>query len=306
MKIERIENIKVLNDDIVTLKQTGNIFEMRFMTKSVNNHIQKIDKDNYVYIETGEVKKYNHQKCNRSENVQSTRKSFEKLRDILNANIKNPSHCLFVTLTYKENMTDNNKLYDDFRKFNMRFMTYCNKNKIHKPEYINVVEPQGRGAWHCHVIYIFNKKAPYIPNNDISDIWKKGFTSTRKLQGNVDNIGVYLTAYLTDVEFNEIPDISLLDDISKKDIKTVELVDKNGNKTSKSYIKGLRLKMYPKGMNIFRHSKGIKQPIITKCTKSEAMNIIGCATKTYEKTLKLTDDLGFETNKINYQYFNKK
>lgn len=305
MKIERTDNIDVADDKIVTLTQTGNIYRIRYMTSKITTHIQKIDENHYVEIATGEVKEYKHDKTTRAENAESTRKTFERLRDLINANVTNPNRCLFVTLTYKENMKDVKRLYDDFRKFNMRFDTYCKNKKFPDYEYISIVEPQGRGAWHCHVIYIFSKKAPFIPNEDIADVWKNGFTSTKHIKGNVDNVGVYLTAYLTDMQIEDIPDVSLLNGINADNIKTVEIIDDNGNKTNKSYIKGLRLKMYPKGTNIYRHSNGIIQPKVTQCSKSEAMKIIGSATKTFEKTISLTDENGWEISKINYQYFNK-
>ena len=45
-----------------------------------------------------------------------------RLRDLLNTNIADPSHCRWVTLTYKENMTDPKRLYTDFDKFNKRMI----------------------------------------------------------------------------------------------------------------------------------------------------------------------------------------
>ena len=305
MKIEKIDNITIGDCYPVTLTKTGNIYCMRFMAANVNSHIKKLDKDNYLDLFTGEVREYNHQKLTRAENIESTRKTFKRLRNLINTNVTNPNRCLFITLTYKENMKDIKRLYDDFRKFNMRFTTYCKRKKFPTYEYISIIEPQGRGAWHCHVIYIFSKKAPFIPNADVAAVWKNGFTSTRAIKGNVDNVGAYLTAYLTDMPIEDLTDLSLLNGVCSDDIKTIEIIDEKGNKSNKSYIKGLRLKMYPKGSNIYRHSKGIIQPQIIECSKAEAMKIIGSATKTFEKTIQLTDAAGEILNKINYQYFNK-
>lgn len=52
------------------------------------------------------------------------------------------------------------------------------------------------------MVFIFPGKAPYIPNDEMAEIWGQGFTKTRRLD-NVDNVGAYLTAYLGDMEIHE-------------------------------------------------------------------------------------------------------
>ena len=64
------------------------------------------------------------------------------MRDIINTNVVNTNNGLWVTLTYKENMQDTKKLYDDYRKFNMRFQRYLKNNNLPKCEYIVCAEPQ--------------------------------------------------------------------------------------------------------------------------------------------------------------------
>ena len=51
-------------------------------------------------------------------------------------------------------MTDPKKLYTDNEKF-MKRVRYFFKDET-TIDYINVVEPQGRGAWHCHFLLRFN------------------------------------------------------------------------------------------------------------------------------------------------------
>jgi hypothetical protein len=60
--IERIDNSKaVIRVDIpVRVKRTGNIVEIRMMSRNTPQTIQKIDKDSYVVVDTGEVRKFNH------------------------------------------------------------------------------------------------------------------------------------------------------------------------------------------------------------------------------------------------------
>ena len=85
----------------------------------------------------------------------------------------------------------------DFRHFNTR----CREIFGHY-EYITAAEPQGRGAWHLHCVFIFAGKAPYMENAVVRDCWKQGFVTVKRLD-DVDNVGAYLTAYLGDMELSE-------------------------------------------------------------------------------------------------------
>jgi hypothetical protein len=212
----------------------------------------------------------------------------KNLRDIINANTKHPSHVQFLTLTYQENMTDVKILYQDFSKFMKRLRYYLNKRDFISSEYIVAIEPQARGAWHCHVLLIFPKKAPFIPNDELHKIWNHGFTYIRSLKGN-DNIGVYLTAYLTDMKLSEVND-----DISKikpSQLKQIEEQDEEGKKVNKAVIKGARLHLYPVGVRIYRTSKGIKRPIVSECTEDEALRRIGPnAELKHEATIQIEEE----------------
>lgn len=304
MKVEKSESFYISDDNIVTVKESGNFIKIRTMTSNTVPHIQKINAEEYIHLNTGEIKEFNHNNTKRTDNETTLKQTFSNLRDIINTNVINPNLCRFVTLTYKENMKDTVKLKKDLKKYHQRFSYYCKTNGIIPPEYITVIEPQNRGAWHAHIIYIFKKKAPFISNEALFKIWGNGFVNIKKVDG-VDNVGTYLTAYLTDVAFDELADIRLLDGVKERDLKVIETTDKNGNNVSKSYIKGLRLKMYPKGMRIFRCSKGIKKPNIYKCKYGTIIKKLSDAEKTFEKTIALIDEEDTVVNQINYQHFKK-
>lgn len=155
----------------------------------------------YVDKRTGEVKEFQHH-ANRAEDKASVSQSLRKLRDLINANLEDPKRALWVTLTYRENMTDPVQLYEDYRRFWQRFKYYLHKQGHPSAEYIIAAEPQGRGAWHFHCLFLFPHKAPFIPNADIARIWGHGFTKTQSLKG-IGNPGLYLTAYLGDMELSE-------------------------------------------------------------------------------------------------------
>ncbi len=254
---------------IATLKTMGNIQEIS--VSDSRNHratIVPLSKDNFVVVSTGEVKQVHHHALDRTENLRNLEKSMHQLADLINSNITsdNVEHCRFITFTYKENMQNPEQLYNDFKNFNKRFKRYMAKLGYHY-EYIITVEAQERGAFHLHGIFIFDKKAPFIENKTLADMWGLGFVSIKSIDKNIDNIGKYLTAYLTDLPVNENTSIS--SDFAGGEVKEI-----NDNGKSKKIIKGARLKMLPVGIRIYRYSRGIKKPIVSKLTYGEAIDYV--------------------------------
>jgi hypothetical protein len=279
----------------------GNITEIRYMTKKPKIQIQKLDSESFLNLATGEVLPIEHIES-RADSKTSVKQSLRNLRDLLNTNITNPENCRWLTLTYRENMKDTKRLYDDTRKFHMRMKYYLKKNSLPCYEYIECAEPQARGAWHMHIVMIFKeeKQAPFIPNNTIEKIWGYGFTKIRKLT-NVDNVGCYLTAYLSDMELSN----AMQKGSVKGDLKAATVTDKNGGKIRKAIVKGARINLYPVGFRLFRTSRKIKRPEVIECTEAEAMKEIGNAPLTFQRTIKVMDDNGQGFNIINYRQFNK-
>lgn len=298
MKIERLEEqISIDPSKIVRLTEMGNITEIMYSEKrSLGGYITKIDADHYVDNRTGELFEFKHIE-NRSQDLSSVAKSLKRLRDLLNANITDVSHCRWVTLTYAENMTDPKKLQYDFKNFNDR----CRKIYGHY-EYITAAEPQGRGAWHLHCVFIFQGKAPYMENAVVRDCWKKGFVTVKRLD-DVDNVGAYLTAYLGDMELTEAREAGV--SVSAcKGIKEVEYEDENGTKQTKKYIKGVRLYMYPPKFNLYRKSKGIVEPTVSLVSYETAKEKASSAKLTFSKSIRLCDEESDFQNTLQYEYYN--
>lgn len=309
LKIKTLEkNVRPEDHQEIRVKEMGNIIEL--MHTERKNHqilIKKISDTEYIDLRTGEIKQCN-QIENRSQNKDSIRQSLGRLRDLLNTNITDPSHCRWVTLTYAENMTDPKRLMKDFEKFNKR-MKYALSKEGYSYEYVVAMEPQGRGAWHAHLVMIFEGQAPYIKNDSkdpkeftMEKMWGQGFTKTKKLE-DVDNVGAYLTAYLGDMELDEYRNLS---DEDKKgmtfsEIREVEIKVSN---EKKSIIKGGRLHMYPPKFNLYRASRGIKKPVVSYETEKEAQKKVSAATLTFEKTIELSDTDSQFSNTINYRHYN--
>ena len=223
-----------------------------------------ISKHEYVLLSTGEVKCFENHAEDRTENIRNLEKTMRRLSDLINANIspENVECCRFITLTYKENMSASERLYRDFLNFNKRFKRHMEQIG-YSYEYIVSVEAQGRGAFHLHCIFVFTKKAPYIENAVLAKIWGLGFVSVKAVNENIDDIGKYLTAYLTDLPADDV-DFSV--ELAGGQVKEVDAEGK-----SKRIIKGARLKLIPAGMRIYRYSKGIRKPVVKKMAYGEAL-----------------------------------
>ena len=311
----------------VTLTEMGNIIEVQYMSRKNNKAtVKMLGNGEYLEIASGEIKKIVNHNSTRDELKCNLYKTFKKLRGIINANVVNVNQVRWCTLTYGDNVRSPDKLYIDFDRFNKRLKRYCIKNGFGKYEYISIVEPQGRGSWHIHLLLIFKDLpvAPYIPHKDFWSLWSpegiknnKDFVKIKKLD-NVDNVGAYLTAYLGDIpiEVNEDNSIDMNFDASdmqefmyqngdcKLNIKTVE-IEENGEKVEKKFLKGARLCLYPTNFNIYRTSRGIKRPKKEEMFNFQAQKKVSAATLTFEKTLELNDTESTFNSLIDYKYYNK-
>ncbi len=300
-KAKRVDPPKFDPTAPATLTVAGNIIKLTVMTRpNTEQTIQRLTGgDGYVVMSTGEVKEIQHTE-NRAQGMDSIRQTLQRLSMLINANTDKPERCRFVTLTYAENMRDPKKLYHDFELFMKRFRYYLRKEGHSQLEYIAVAEPQARGAWHMHIILIFPKQAPFIPNDILSKKWGHGFVHIRSID-NVDNVGAYLCAYLADLELPEGDS-----DYTELLSQSFNIIEHEVNGNTKRFIKGGRLNLYPPGMNIYRCSKGVKRPSRIQMDLLEAERFTEEMSKTYEKAIQLNDKDSDFTTIIYTRYYNRK
>jgi hypothetical protein len=222
------------------------------------------------------------------ENVrrQALKRTFRELTGLIRTNftdakeyggISEAHNQKFITLTYRENMTDESRLYTDFKKFMMRF-EYAYPNEY---EFISVAEPQGRGAWHVHLMLIAsNIDSFWVDKERLTKIWGHGATTITELKSN--DVGAYYAVYFTSI-FSKKNQLSAKEtsgdeedyvtgeealQFEKEVEEGVEAYAKMRGITmsakqkelKKKHIKGLRLDMYPKNMRFYRCSRGVKRP----------------------------------------------
>lgn len=202
-----------------------------------HNHdvsIKKLNDYEYMYIkntkehEKGEILEYNRTE-NRQENMKGIYGSIKKCSELINCNFFGEKNELFLTFTYKENMTDTKQLYTDLKIAIKNLRRHLKNQEL---LYILTVEPQGRGAWHAHILLKnlswTSSEQWYLKNEWVKNkIWgNKGFVTVKSLEDK-NNVGKYITTYLTDL--------------------------KGGKKYS-------RLELYPNKLNLYRCSKNCKKP----------------------------------------------
>lgn len=305
MHQKQTERINIAPSAYVTVTDMGHLLEMQHMEKRNSScAIRKLDRDRYVFLETGEIMEF--EKTNdRSENANSLGKTFKKLRYLINNNFTGKPNELFLTLTYRGELqtSDTKRVYLDFNKF-MKRLKYQYRD-VSTIDYINVIEPHASGNFHMHVLLRFNELDKiYIPNDvdrltgvsinaPMRDIWGNGNVSMKSLK-NIDNIGAYLSAYLSDIEIPDDHDVGNRSDVVVKEVKGKE----------KKFIKGGRLAFYPTGVNIYRKSKGIVYPERKEMTYAQIKKIVGPVEPHYSKSYTVERD-DFK-NTITYEQYNLK
>ena len=101
----------------------------------------------------------------------------------------------FMTLTFKENITDVSYTNKEFSKFIKRLNYYLYKEKKQLLKYLAVWEQQKRGSIHYHVIFF---SLPYIKNNDLQKIWGFGFVKINRIDvDSKENRGRYVSKYFS-------------------------------------------------------------------------------------------------------------
>jgi hypothetical protein len=283
----------------------GNVTEVMTMAKRCYGPpIQRIDADHYVDLRTGEIFDYKHID-NRAGSLDSIRRTLAYIRALVNTNVKDAKKLLWITLTYGENMTDTKRLYKDFTLFWKKFIYWLKAQGLPIPSYLSVIEPQARGAWHIHLLLIWQEKAPFIPNDDvIASLWGQGFTKTKSVK-NCDNIGAYFSAYLGDVPVDEYLEARKNGCKLHGDVVEKEITDDEGYVKKKQFIKGGRLSLYPAKMNIIRKSKGIKQPTVEDMTYAEASEKVRSAKQTFSCVYEVVNDDEVLINTICKNYYNE-
>lgn len=270
---------KIHCESIVKSYRYGNTLELTTSNGLHKQTIKVLPNKKYVLLETGEIFEMDTNNKLRSDNVKSVKQTMKKLRRLISHNFEGKQNELWITLTYREITTDPQIVYRDFKIFIKKL-----RKKYNFLEYINVIEPQASGSWHCHLLLKSTEnKVLYIPNDIIETSWNKGFTKTKRLKSS-DKVGNYVVSYLSNLDIKE-----------------------SSLNNEKKYVKGARLYLYPKGLRIYRSSRGINKPIEMTATKQEILQLNLVKESTIASFSKKTNHVLPSGEQISYitEFFNQ-
>lgn len=274
-------------DRPITLEIAGNVLDLRQSTRSVGkSNVQWIDADHYIDLKTGEIREAEHSVTRGDKmSVHQLRRSFREMRGIINTNFKGKygeGNETLITLTYHENMQDPLRLYCDLEKFIKKL-----KYHVGAIKYVTAVEPQGRGAWHAHILCQQLEPGELVDKKLIAQLWQHGIIIDVENLRECDNVGAYLTAYLSN---------------------TPEDAKANGTEVGKAVKKGNRLHMYPRGMHVYRASRNCQKPVKIKIApiSDEMRAIYTVASERYSASVDVfAEDINTEKsyllNSLNHQ-----
>jgi hypothetical protein len=126
----------------------------------------------------------------------SIKRSRDKIRRLVNSNLSNKHVPKFLTLTFRDDITDLKQARYYYKLFNQKL-----QYRYPKTAYLGVAEIQkkrydtyGVKVWHFHIIY-FNLPYIYDIKTKLADLWPHGFIKINAIS-HVKNTGAYVSKYL--------------------------------------------------------------------------------------------------------------
>lgn len=307
-QIKTYENdFEIPSDAYVKVIKSNNIISITYTERySYGNNIIKMDKDHYC-DKNGEWLEFNHY-SDRSVNKYNIYKALTQCRNKINANFQD-DYTLFITLTYSPYndgelnekflrpypMNNYGLLTSDMHSFMRRMNYHYNIEK-----YLYTLEPQHNCNWHSHLLISNGKKYPYIPNNEINELWRYGYTSTERVHS-VNNLGLYLTCYQSDIDVSELPEDY---DLSQFNVEEKTIITPLGFTEKKSIIKGARIPLYPPNKKMFVGSRNLVKPEVRRCKYGEIADVLSQNYElTFCKTKSYSDSFRDFSNTIRYEEY---
>lgn len=193
---------------------SGNIVEIYSHEKSILTGISRdtssfrhikteVEETHVIDYESGEIIRektpeeiFNSLKDKLCSRARSNITARNNLRRLALMNFDNTSK--FITLTFKDNVTDLEESNRIFKKFILRLNYYLKKQDRESVQYLAVIEFQKRGAIHYHMLC----NLEYIKAMKLEELWGHGFIKINRIT-HVDNIGAYVVKYMTKEDADE-------------------------------------------------------------------------------------------------------
>jgi len=162
---------------------------MKIKTRTVvfDDEIQHTEYRESLY--TSETRTDSSRRIEGEKDNRSVSRVRQNLYFLLKANRPSDTTYKFITLTYKDNITDTRITHKHFRAFIRKMCKVMNQQM----RYVAIYENQQRGAIHYHVIF-FN--LVFIERQLLDSLWPHGWTNIKHLAV-INNIPAYFSKYFS-------------------------------------------------------------------------------------------------------------
>lgn len=175
------------------------IYQIKYVVSGSVIERYTYEKNQFVGFE---AKNRNGKNSNGLKSDENRAVSLGRARKIVMRSI-NSNPCLnkFLTVTFKENITDIDYANNELKKWIKRINYQVFKTKKSAMKYVAVIEFHKRGAVHYHILC----NLPYIDVNSLAETWGHGFIKLNRIKGDkgrfgsdeCDNVGAYVCKYMT-------------------------------------------------------------------------------------------------------------
>ncbi len=179
---------------------SGNIFELYEYDRPIR--IDPLPQSKQRLVTFDDEPKKDHRE------ESSLHRAKQQLRRLVNANVGfhlRPDSAafmpIFITFTFRDNVTELKRANIIYTKFIQRFNYDLFHQKKSILKYIVSVEFQKRGAVHYHAIF-FNIPYRRGLKDSVAKIWGEGFVRVESIRKNINDVGNYLTKYMTKEQFD--------------------------------------------------------------------------------------------------------
>lgn len=261
IKFVKGKNYKINDEAMVkVVKYNGNKrIEIQTTNKRQNNlkqNIKKLNKEEYLDMRTGEIKKYN---LNYGKNNKGVKRAMKRFKKLLTNNFFGEQNELFITFTCKEPVQDVDKINSYFNKFWGKL-----QRRYKSLGFAYVIEMQKeRESLHIHaLIKDMGNSTLTIANNEIRELWGKGFTKTNRISKSKEKIN----------EEDAIKQIEEDDENENEDEDEADAQEEYGIDAVISYmIKSDSKENIPQNKQLYHNSRCFQFPTVEEMKYKDAL-----------------------------------
>lgn len=201
ISVVRTTDEQIGMNDIVTVHYSDKHMAVTKCNNISDIPYKKLSENQYLNVSNGQIKTINKSE-NEIRSVNSVRKTFSMLMNLISHNFYGGSSELFITLTYNRKITETNSVNSDIKNFWSRFCRFVGDSKAYKAVFI--LEYQLNHNIHLHVlIQRQDGSALYFSELDIKSLWKNGSVDVTPIY-DIDGLIEYLNPFRNQKKFDRL------------------------------------------------------------------------------------------------------